>query len=249
MLPLIITVTIIVCIPAALGGFFGIRKANSEHKGKAGEQKVRSALEEVSLPSDILLNDVIFANPENGMTSQIDHILISTRGVFVIETKNYSGYIYGDDERHEWTQSLNYGNTVNKFHSPIKQNKTHLYLVNKFLNNKYPVIGLVVFVQGNIENINSSQVYTLNGMKACIAHHSEILTPDDIQTINSILLSKIESATTERQHVENIREMKQKIDNNICPRCGGQLVLRNGKYGSFYGCSNYPKCKFTKQDK
>ncbi|MEE0651535.1 MAG: topoisomerase DNA-binding C4 zinc finger domain-containing protein [Segatella copri] len=31
----------------------------------------------------------------------------------------------------------------------------------------------------------------------------------------------------------------------VCPQCGGQLVLRNGRYGFFYGCSNFPKCKFT----
>jgi len=30
-----------------------------------------------------------------------------------------------------------------------------------------------------------------------------------------------------------------------CPRCGGKLIERKGKFGSFYGCSNYPKCKFT----
>lgn len=32
-----------------------------------------------------------------------------------------------------------------------------------------------------------------------------------------------------------------------CPRCGGELVLRNGKYGPFYGCSNYPECRYTKK--
>ena len=37
----------------------------------------------------------------------------------------------------------------------------------------------------------------------------------------------------------------KKIKGNICPRCGGTLVLRKGKYGTFYGCSNYPKCRYT----
>lgn len=36
-------------------------------------------------------------------------------------------------------------------------------------------------------------------------------------------------------------------ENNICPKCGGSLILREGKYGKFYGCTNYPKCKFTKE--
>ena len=49
--------------------------------------------------------------------------------------------------------------------------------------------------------------------------------------------------------MENIHRLQEKIDNNICPRCGGKLVLRNGKYGDFYGCENYPKCKFIKKGK
>ena len=44
-----------------------------------------------------------------------------------------------------------------------------------------------------------------------------------------------------------ISEDNSKVDNMICPKCGGNLVVRNGKYGSFIGCSNYPKCKFTKK--
>ena len=47
------------------------------------------------------------------------------------------------------------------------------------------------------------------------------------------------------EHVESIRETKKKAAEGICPRCGGQLVVRNGKYGKFLGCSNYPKCRYT----
>ena len=35
------------------------------------------------------------------------------------------------------------------------------------------------------------------------------------------------------------------IVNGICPRCGHNLIIRNGRYGEFFGCSQYPKCKFT----
>ncbi|MCD8294480.1 MAG: topoisomerase DNA-binding C4 zinc finger domain-containing protein, partial [Clostridia bacterium] len=35
------------------------------------------------------------------------------------------------------------------------------------------------------------------------------------------------------------------INQGVCPMCGGKLVLRRGKFGAFYGCSNYPECKFT----
>jgi len=40
-------------------------------------------------------------------------------------------------------------------------------------------------------------------------------------------------------------ETKVKVDAGICPKCGGKLVDRTGKYGDFIGCSNYPKCRYT----
>ncbi|MDE5729186.1 MAG: topoisomerase DNA-binding C4 zinc finger domain-containing protein [Clostridia bacterium] len=51
---------------------------------------------------------------------------------------------------------------------------------------------------------------------------------------------------TENEHVKNIIKTQNDIQSGICPRCGGSLILRNGKYSLFYGCSNYPHCKFTK---
>lgn len=46
---------------------------------------------------------------------------------------------------------------------------------------------------------------------------------------------------------DNIKDKKEKINNNICPKCDGFLVERKGKYGMFVGCSNFPKCKFIKK--
>lgn len=57
--------------------------------------------------------------------------------------------------------------------------------------------------------------------------------------------SNIDSRETRKEHLESIRETKKKAAEGICPRCGGQLVVRNGKYGKFLGCSNYPKCRYT----
>jgi ssDNA-binding Zn-finger/Zn-ribbon topoisomerase 1 len=53
---------------------------------------------------------------------------------------------------------------------------------------------------------------------------------------------------TNQEHIENVRERQKNIKRGICPRCSGVLVLRKGKYGDFWGCSNYPKCKFIKKD-
>ena len=62
---------------------------------------------------------------------------------------------------------------------------------------------------------------------------------------NSITIDRKEV----EQHKRNVKNKQYETERSIyrgyCPRCGGELVLRQGQYGSFYGCSNYPKCKFT----
>jgi ssDNA-binding Zn-finger/Zn-ribbon topoisomerase 1 len=76
------------------------------------------------------------------------------------------------------------------------------------------------------------------------------MTERQVELITNLLLaSNIDSRETRKEHVKsvksNIRKRNETINSGICPRCGGRLVKRQGKYGSFYGCSNYPKCKYT----
>ena len=60
---------------------------------------------------------------EYGLT-QVDHVLITTRGIFVIEVKNYNSWIYGNKFDREWTQN-SYGKKW-KFYNPLRQNYGHL---------------------------------------------------------------------------------------------------------------------------
>ena len=46
---------------------------------------------------------------------------------------------------------------------------------------------------------------------------------------------------------EKPKERKIELADFKCELCGGDMVVRNGRYGTFYACINYPKCKFTKQ--
>ena len=89
-------------------------------------------------------------------------------------------------------------------------------------------------------------------MISIIKSYQNIVLESDLQEIyNRIIESNITDKSERKKHVRNIRnrisEDNSKVDNMICPKCGGNLVVRNGKYGSFIGCSNYPKCKFTKK--
>ena len=219
-------------------------------KGFLGEQVVKLVLgktcEEAGREKYVINNYLM--QLDNGKTSQMDHILINNRGIFVVETKNYSGRIYGDDYGLEWTQVLNYGKVKNKFYSPVKQNAAHVYHIKQLIPAEIPVYSAVVFIQGNTGYIRSNHVYTLGGLRNFIKHDRiPCLTPEQVRRIYSILASNNKSDfISNAEHVRNIQNTQNNIANNICPRCGGQLVTRRGKNNNFLGCSNYPKCKFTK---
>lgn len=57
----------------------------------------------------------------------------------------------------------------------------------------------------------------------------------------------IDSVENRKAHVEAIHAKQNAIKAGVCPRCGGQLVERNGRYGKFMGCSNYPKCRYVQK--
>jgi predicted RNA-binding Zn-ribbon protein involved in translation (DUF1610 family) len=186
---------------------------------------------------------------ENGKTSQTDHILINPHGVFVIETKNYSGRVYGDDSRKEWTQVFNYGKVKNKFYSPVRQNATHIHHIKELLPPETPIYSAIVFVQGNIQYIESKYVYTLLGLRNYVQATKEThLSLEEMKAIYEALsLNNKSDVISNSEHVENIRKMQEDIANNICPRCGASLVIRTSNNRAFYGCSNYPNCTFTKK--
>lgn len=217
-------------------------------KGILGERKVRRKVGKTKEGVQYVLNDVLF-DTEN-KSCQIDHIVINENGVFVIETKNYSGRIYGTDGQHEWTQVLQYGKVKNKLYNPVKQNQTHIYELQKIIGKEVPIKSLIVFVQNNTKYINSKYVFSLNEIKKIINQpiSNTTLTAENMSGINNLILNiKNSSDTTNRQHVKNINRMKENIANNICPRCGGKLILKKSKYGDFYGCEHSPACKFTKK--
>ena len=80
-------------------------------------------------------------------------------------------------------------------------------------------------------------------------YKEEVLSDLEKEEIyNKILSSNIGDKETRKEHVISIRQeridVQNKVDANICPKCGGNLLERKGKYGVFKGCNNYPKCRF-----
>lgn len=240
---------IIAGIVVVLAAIVGAILRTPTVKGKIGEAKVRRKIGKTTENVKYVLNDVLIDTEQR--SSQIDHIVINANGVYVIETKNYSGRIYGKDNQQQWTQVLQYGKVKNKFYSPVKQNNTHIYEIKKIIGDDIPVKSIVVFVQNNTAYIESSYVYRISDLKSVLKKPitSKTLTIAEMTKINdAIIYAQDKCTVTNRQHIENIKAMSRDIDNNICPRCGKPLVERTSKSGNtFWGCSGYPKCKFTKK--
>lgn len=217
----------------------------NRYKGHIGERKVTRALNPIIFGrvEHKLINDLIIVD-ENGKSHQIDHIEIRHNGIFCIETKNYIGWIFGDENREMWTQTL-YNGQKNTFYNPLKQNNSHIYHISKLIGKKYKINSLVVMAQNNSSRIDSNKVIDLYDLKRYLRIYDDgtYLSSEEMQEIYDKLIASAVPISNS-SHVRNIRNTQKQIDQGICPRCGGRLVERNGKYGTFIGCSNYPKCKF-----
>ena len=201
-IPVLLVVLLAVFIPLLVGKF---RQPDS---GEDGEQYVASVLKDCMREGDKLINDVIVVNPENGNSSQIDHILFSTRGIFVIETKNLSGDIYGDDLSKEWKQVLGDGSIVHFHLSPVRQNNTHIYVLSKILKTRVWLENIVVFVQDNTHYIRSEFVYTPQELYTYLNGITErpVSQRERDRLYNIVLQYKKNPPVTASQHRRNIKQ-------------------------------------------
>lgn len=106
------------------------RRGKAARSGKRGEKMVAKELARLKRKDYVVLNDLLLPTA-NGKTSQIDHVVISTRGIFVIETKNHVGRISGSENAHYWQQHLS--SQSRGFYNPILQNRSHLRAIRRFL--------------------------------------------------------------------------------------------------------------------
>lgn len=219
-------------------------------RGFMGEFWAKVELGKLSKNDYIILNDIMVES--NDKTHQIDHIVISKYGIFVIEMKNYYGLITGSEYKDKWCQHL--GKNKSYFLNPLHQNYGHVKALGDVLNldEKY-FISIVCFSnQAKLKVDSKSCVTYLDYLVKEIKTFDKELVKEDIEEIkNKLIKLNIEDKQIRKSHVKDIRTKvktdNEKSDNMLCPKCGGQLLKRNGKYGEFIGCSNYPKCRFIKK--
>lgn len=216
-----------------------------------------------SLAAKIFLDEQIYRslnnitlNTSNG-TTQIDHVIVSRFGVFVIEAKNYQGWIYGSEKEAEWTQCLKGGRKF-KFQNPLRQNYRHIKALCEFLGLPETKFHSVVMFWGESEFKTKMPANVLSrNYSSYIKEKNETLFTDaEVEAIVEALQSGrmqtglLKGLETRRVHLESLKGRHGSTTR--CPKCGSDLVERAVKSGEragqrFLACKAFPKCRFTKE--
>ncbi len=159
---------------------------------------------------------------ENGKTSEIDVILIHSSGIFVMESKNYSGWIFGKETDSHWTQTLPTGkgkSRKERFFNPVKQNATHIKWLKNIIHTPIPIFSIIVFSKRcTLKNvtISSPDVTVIQRpqirktVKRMAAQTSHTLTSEEIKYIYKTLYPYTQvNAATKLQHIDDIMHTKQ----------------------------------------
>ncbi|VAW71893.1 hypothetical protein MNBD_GAMMA12-1822 [hydrothermal vent metagenome] len=218
-------------------------------KGWFGEKKTAFNMW-VSLNANVYqrIHDLIL--PAKNGTTQIDHLLVSPYGLFIIETKNIKGWIFGSEDQSKWTQSL-FGKKYS-FQNPVRQIYRQKKVLSEFLGLSESLIHTIVFFVGDCEFKTTLPSNVIkSGLGSYIKQYKiQSLSPEDIKSIfKKIDKHASESTLTIKDHIQSLRERHH--SSTVCPKCGSKLVERIARKGlkagsKFLGCENYPKCRFTK---
>jgi hypothetical protein len=224
--------------------------------GMAGEFLVSTAAR-LFLPKDDyhLIKDVTLATDDG--TTQIDHIIISRYGVFVIETKNMKGWIFGSANQRTWTQKI-YKHTT-RFQNPLHQNYKHVNTLEALLDIPAAAIhSLVVFVGNSTFKTDMPDNVTYAGgyIRHIKSRREVVLSQADVERVTAQIeqLRLQRGLTTNRQHVRHLRQKNAPLPPTAppttppCPKCGGTMVLRTARKGksagsAFWGCATFPACR------
>lgn len=188
-------------------------------------------------------------------TTQIDHVFISPYGIFVVETKNISGWIFGSEKQPQWTQKLY--QTTFKFQNPLRQNYKHLKALEAALGVVPEHLHSIIVFVGASSFKTEMPANVIEG-SGFIRYIKSFRQPVFTVTEVDALVQKLRtgrlapSLATQRAHVQNLKRRNDPTAERKCPKCGSALLIRTVKSGpnagqQFWGCSAYPRCRVTQK--
>ncbi|MCP1618869.1 topoisomerase-like DNA binding C4 zinc finger protein [Pseudomonas sp. SLBN-26] len=219
-------------------------------KGYVGERLVRLfAHWQLDRQTYHRLHNVTLNTPDG--TTQIDHVFLSRYGIFVLETKNMSGWIFGSEQQAQWTQKL-YKHSY-KFQNPLRQNYKHLKALEatlgiapEHLHSVITFVGGSTFKTAMPANVTEG----IGFIRYIKSFQQPVFSDAQVATLVRTLQTGRRAPTlaTHREHVQNLQRRNDPTAERQCPKCGNALVIRTVKSGPkagqrFWGCSGFPKCR------
>ncbi|WP_107853046.1 nuclease-related domain-containing protein [Oceanimonas marisflavi] len=219
-------------------------------KGYFGEFLVNRMLAQLPENEYTILKNITL--PSGDGTTQIDHVVVSEFGIFVVETKNMKGWIFGSAHQKQWTQKI-YRHTY-KFQNPLHQNYKHAKELESVLSvSPEYIYSLIVFIGDSTfkTELPPNVTHAKEGLAFIRSFTQRVLTQHEVREVIAMLDAirlkpGIATAHHHKTYVKSI--VAKKSTAKICPRCGASMLLRERKRGAsagekFWGCSRFPKCR------
>ena len=200
-------------------------------KGYIGEKRVHKRL--LALGEKYHVFHDVYLPKEDGTTTQLDHIVVSEMGIFVIETKNYTGWIFGNEKQRNWTQMI-YKNKQS-FYNPVLQNRTHVNAVKRFLQIDHHVHSIIVFSNAATFKFKApfttASVIQIAQLKKTILNFqdavflNEEVTAFNEQLSNLIATIKENKREIKRQHIKQVKDAQTRPRKKNTPKKDGREIL------------------------
>lgn len=184
-------------------------------KGNYGEFLTFVYLEQLAIHKRIMAN--LYIPKEDGSTTEIDLIMISETGIYVFESKNYSGWIFGNEGNKNWTQSLKNKQKF-QFYNPILQNKGHISALDRIIGIPDIYKSYIVFSERcelkqvnitstNIKVLKRNHLFTT--IENDIKGSPEILSKQKVDQIyNKLKEFAYVDDSVKAEHIKGIRAIK-----------------------------------------
>lgn len=185
---------------------------NPKVKGRIGERTVRSVIgKDLDEETYIEFHDLII--PSRSGTTQIDHVYVSVFGIFVIETKNYTGWIFGSEKQSKWTQVVY--KQKHYFQNPLRQNYAHIKALSELLQLPEEKFHSMVVFLGDCE-LKTQMPPNVCRIRQAASYirrfQTTLLLPQEIEAATTVLSSNEYQADGEKlqAHTKRLKERHQR---------------------------------------
>lgn len=176
------------------------RKVAGEH----GELIANLCLKDFLKGNEYMLHNILLPL-KDGTTTELDNVLISHRGIFVLEIKRWAGIIRGKDEDKKWTQIKS--DVTREIHNPVLQNKAHAEILEKFLNHAYKVENMVIFLNTtDLQEVESKHACKVAYFGDFYYEHKEYLPDEELVKINQTLKPFVANLEEKEEHIASLKK-------------------------------------------